>query len=187
MLPARSEPLVLVFPDGARFQLEGAMTIGRGDDVTLKLDDQTVSRMAARIPLGPDGPMIEDAGSRFGVIVSGQQLSEPRRLLAGQEIRLGNVVLRVENAGAAVAGVGMLEGSGAAAAPANATVVVPVGATEMGLLPAASPSYDGSLRPRLRPGWALKRLEDESEEERYVLRDLREGGYGSREVNRVVK
>lgn len=148
MLPAGSEPLVLVFPDGARFPLQGAMTIGRGDDVTLKLDDQTVSRMAARIALGPDGPMIEDAGSRFGVIVSGQQLSEPRRPLAGQEILLGNVVLRVESAGAAVAGgSGMLEASGAAAAPANATVVVPVGATEMGVLPAASPSHDGSLRP----------------------------------------
>lgn len=81
----------------------------------------------------------------------------------------------------------MLEGSGAAAARANATVVVRVGATEMGLLPAASPSHDGSLRPRLRPGWALKRLEDESEEERYVLCDLREGGNGSRGVNRVIK
>ena len=42
--------------------------------------------------------MIEDAGSRFGVTISGQPLSEPRALAAGQEIRLGNVVLRVESA-----------------------------------------------------------------------------------------
>ena len=98
MSPPDAEPLVLVLPDGERFPLQDAMTIGRGDDVTLKLDDRTVSRMAARIAAGPDGPMIEDAGSRFGITVSGQPLSEPRRLLAGQEIRLGNVVLRVESA-----------------------------------------------------------------------------------------
>ena len=182
MSPPDSEPLVLVLPDGERFPLQDAMTIGRGDDVTLKLDDRTVSRLAARIAAGPDGPMIEDAGSRFGVIVSGQPLSEPRRLLAGQEIRLGNVVLRVESAaappGAAIPGPpGVLEASSAIATPANATLVVPVGATEMGLRPAASPSRDGSLRPRLRSGWALKRLEDESDEERYVLRDLREGTF----------
>lgn len=170
---------MLVLPDGARFPLQDTMTIGRGDDVTLKLDDQTVSRLAARIAAGPDGPMIEDAGSRFGITVSGQPLSEPRRLLAGQEIRLGNVVLLVESAapaGAAAAGqAAVMDPS--FAAPANATIVVPVGATEMGLRPAAVASRDGSLRPRLRSGWALKRLDDESEHERYVLRDLREGTF----------
>jgi putative peptide zinc metalloprotease protein len=180
MSPPDSEPLVLVLPDGERFPLQDAMTIGRGDDVTLKLDDQTVSRMAARIAAGPDGPMIEDAGSRFGITVSGQPLSEPRRLLAGQEIRLGNVVLRVESAlpraGVPVGGPGMPDPSAAIANP-NATLVVPVGATEMGLRPAAVASRDGSLRPRLRSGWALKRLDDESDEERYVLRDLREGTF----------
>ena len=89
---------MLVLPDGGRFPLQDPMTIGRGDDVTLKIDDRTVSRVAARIAGGPDGPMIEDAGSRFGITVSGQPLSAPRRLLAGQEIQLGSVVLRVESA-----------------------------------------------------------------------------------------
>ena len=110
--------------------------------------------------------MIEDAGSRFGITVSGQPLSEPRRLLAGQEIRLGNVVLRVESAaaprGAAVASGPALADPSAAIANPNATLVVPVGATEMGSAPAAVASRDGSLRPRLRSGWALKRLDDES-------------------------
>ena len=178
MFPAGAEPLVLVLPDGERFPLRDAMTIGRGDDVTLKLDDRTVSRVAARIASGPDGPMIEDAGSRFGITVSGQPLSGPRRLLAGQEIQLGNVVLRVESAVAAAAPVagGLPDPSGGVANP-NATLVVPVGATEMGLRPAAVASRDGSLRPRLRSGWALKRLDDEADHERYVLRDLREGTF----------
>jgi putative peptide zinc metalloprotease protein len=178
--PAGAEPLVLVLPDGERFPLQDPMTIGRGDDVTLRIDDRTVSRVAARIAGGPDGPMIEDAGSRFGITVSGQPLSGPRRLLAGQEIQLGNVVLRVESAvraSASVAGqVGLPDASGAVANP-NATLVVPVGATEMGLRPAAVASRDGSLRPRLRSGWALKRLDDEADHERYVLRDLREGTF----------
>ena len=80
-------------------------------------------------------------------------------------------------ASAAVAGgVGLPDPSGAVANP-NATIVVPVGATEMGLRPAAVASRDGSLRPRLRSGWALKRLDDEADQERYVLRDLREGTF----------
>jgi putative peptide zinc metalloprotease protein len=173
--------LVLVLPDGERFPLQDPMTIGRGDDVTLRIDDRTVSRMAARIAGGPDGPMIEDAGSRFGITVSGQPLSEPRRLLAGQEIRLGSVVLRVESAvpraSAGIAGYPGVPDPSAAIANPNATLVVPVGATEMGLRPAAVASRDGSLRPRLRSGWALKRLDDEADHERYVLRDLREGTF----------
>ena len=124
--------------------------------------------------------MIEDAGSRFGVTVSGQPLSEPRGCSPAQEIRLGNVVLRVESAlpRAPALRRGRLHvGVGGDANP-NATIVVPVGATEMGLrAPAPMASRDGSLRPRLRSGWALKRLDDESDEERYVLRDLRGGTF----------
>jgi putative peptide zinc metalloprotease protein len=149
------------------------MTIGRGDDATVKLDDQTVSRLHARISAGPDGPVIEDAGSRFGVLVSGQQLSGPLRLLPGAEIKLGNVVLRVESAARPAPPV-----SSQVPDPGpNATIVVPVGATQMGLRAAATASRDGSMRPRLRSGWALKRLDHDAGEESYVLRDLRGGSF----------
>ena len=66
---------MLVLPDGRRVPIEDAMTIGRGDDATVRLDDQTVSRVHARIVRRPDGPLIEDAGSRFGVFVAGEPLS----------------------------------------------------------------------------------------------------------------
>ena len=79
------------------------MTIGRGETADVKLEDRTVSRLHARIDATAQGPMISDAGSRFGVTVAGQKLSEPRRLTAGTEIRLGNVTLRVESALAASA------------------------------------------------------------------------------------
>jgi putative peptide zinc metalloprotease protein len=125
----------------------------------------------ARIVASPDGPLIEDAGSRFGVIVAGQPLSEPRRLQPGTEIRLGNVVLKVESAAPTPVAPGTAEPH-SAEVDRNATIVVPVGATRQGLRAAPAPS-DGTLRPRLRSGWALKRLGDGPGDVRYVLRDLR--------------
>ena len=102
--PALPGELVLVLPTGVRLPIRDSMTIGRGETADVKLEDRTVSRMHARIDSTPQGPMISDAGSRFGVTVAGQKLSEPRRLTAGTEIRLGNVTLRVESAIAATAG-----------------------------------------------------------------------------------
>jgi putative peptide zinc metalloprotease protein len=54
--------------------------------------------------------------------------------------------------------------------------VVPIGATRDGLRAAPAPS-DGSLRPRLRSGWALKRVADDQDDVRYVLRDLRTNAF----------
>ena len=143
---------MLVLPDGGRVPLEDRVTIGRAADANVRLTDPTVSRSHARIVVGLDGPMIEDSGSRFGVLVDGELVDRPRRLAPGTEIRLGNVVLRVERA--------------TPAAATNATVVVPIGA-------AHEAPADGSLRPRLRSGWALKRVADDPQHARYVLRDLR--------------
>lgn len=216
-----SEPLVIVLPGGRRFPVRDGMTIGRADEATIKIDDRTVSRMHARIVETDGGLTIADAGSRYGVFVSGQQLLEPRVLVAGQEVRLGNVVLRVERARAPkamggtgsgvagavgpvgvtgagraagpvgvsgsvrTAGAGVPAGSAPGGSPApappgpspNATIVVPVGATDMGLRAAAPVRRDGAIRPRLRSGWALKRVEDDPGDERYVLRDLRSGDF----------
>jgi putative peptide zinc metalloprotease protein len=169
--PPAAARLLLVLPDGVRMPLQDTITIGRGDGVTVKLDDRTVSRLHCRITTGPEGAVIEDAGSRFGVIVSGQALSGPRPLVTGSEIKLGNVVLRVESDTPVAAAESVAPDAGP-----NATIVVPVGATQLGLRAAASSATDGALRPRLRSGWALKRLEDDGAEKPYVLRDLKEGG-----------
>jgi putative peptide zinc metalloprotease protein len=178
---------VLVLPNGVRLPIREAMTIGRGDTADVKLEDRTVSRVHARIDPTPDGPMISDAGSRFGVTVSGQPLSEPKRLTAGAVIQLGNVMLRVESALApAVVADGPGAGAGAAAAAAaagpNATIIVPVNATQLGLRAPAPMAGDGALRPRLRSGWALKQIEGDAEE-RWVLRDLRNDTFRMIETN----
>jgi putative peptide zinc metalloprotease protein len=130
--------------------------------------------------------MISDAGSRFGVTVSGQRLAEPCRLTAGSVIQLGNVTLRVESAlgpvapvGGAVPSGGGLAGAAAGVGPSagpNATIVVPVNATSLGLRAPAAMSGDGSLRPRLRSGWALKEIEGDAEQ-RWILRDLRSDSF----------
>jgi putative peptide zinc metalloprotease protein len=165
--------LVLVLPDGGRVPVEDHMTIGRGEDATVRIEDPTVSRRHARIALRAGGAVIEDAGSRFGVLVDGHPLTGPRGLEPGAEIRLGNAVLRVEPAAPA-------SSSGKPHSEsrfdANATVVVPVGATRDGLRAAAAPA-DGSIRPRLRSGWALKRIADDPHDARYVLRDLRTNAF----------
>jgi putative peptide zinc metalloprotease protein len=176
--------LVLVLPNGVRLPIRDAMTIGRGETADVKLEDRTVSRVHARIDPTRDGPMISDAGSRFGVTVSGQPLSEPRRLTAGSVIKLGNVTLRVESAlapvtpagGPAVAGgVGGAGGPGGGLNPSagpNATIVVPVNATSLGLRAPVAMAGDGAMRPRLRSGWALKQIDGDAED-RWILRDLR--------------
>ena len=176
--PALPGELVLVLPTGVRLPIRESMTIGRGDTADVKLEDRTVSRLHARIDSTPQGPMISDAGSRFGVTVAGQKLSEPRRLTAGTEIRLGNVTIRVESAIAATAPAGgAVAGGGAGADPPNATIVVPVNATQLGLRAPVPMAGDGALRPRLRSGWALKRLDDSGDDERWVLRDLRNDSF----------
>jgi len=167
-----------VLPTGVRLPIRDSMTIGRGDTADVKLEDRTVSRMHARIDSTPSGPMISDAGSRFGVTVGGHKLSEPLRLTAGVEIRLGNVTLHVESATAPGLGAGGATEPGAdGGAGPNATIVVPVNATSLGLRAPAPMAGDGALRPRLRSGWALKRLDESGDDERWVLRDLRNDSF----------
>jgi putative peptide zinc metalloprotease protein len=186
--PALPGALVLVLPNGVRLPIREAMTIGRGDAADVKLEDRTVSRLHARIDPTHDGPMISDAGSRFGVRVSGRPLSEPCRLMAGAVIQLGNVTLRVESAVASVpagGGVAGRVGSAQGADGPNATIVVPVNATQLGLRAPAPMAGDGALRPRLRSGWALKRMEGDAEE-RWILRDLRSDSFRTIETEDAV-
>lgn len=151
--------------------MDRPLTIGRGEEASVRIEDQTVSRTHVRITFGPDGPVIEDAGSRFGTLISGSLVTEPRRLHRGDELTLGNVAIRIESANPTP------PPSRSLPAEAGETIVVPVDATLMGLRAGATPTSDGALRPRLRSGWALKRLGAEEGDERFVLRDLREGAF----------
>ena len=158
--------LELVLADRTRVPLLQDMTIGRAPGSTLQLDDPAVSRRQARISV-PDetdgGPaMLEDAGSSYGTWLDGQRLDGPVQLHDGARIRMGNHELVVERR--------------RAEEEAGRTVVVSPGEslvlpTAGGQASLASPGRFGD-HPRVRSGYALKRLEASEGDRRWVLRDL---------------
>lgn len=166
-----ARPLVLVLPDGSRVPVKGSLTIGRAETAHVRIADQTVSRLHARISLDARGATIEDAGSRFGTRLSGRTLTRPAQLGPGAVIGLGDVAIRVEAAPRGLASPAMNSDLGPG--PAE-TMVVPIDATALGLRIAPASSGAGAeLRPRVRSGWALKRLGADEGEARFVLQDLR--------------
>ncbi len=164
-IPGRRPALELVAPGGARIPLTRALTLGRGPENDVTLSDPSVSRQHARVLLADGVPLLEDAGSSHGTFLDGRPLEGARALAAGSLIQLGDLPLRVV----------AVEDEAAA----GGTLVVPAGAS-LAALPVpgeAALSGEISLRPRVRSGWALKRLSAEEGPERFVLRDLRGGGF----------
>jgi hypothetical protein len=68
--------------------------VGRGADCEVTLDEPSVSRRHCRIVWEKDEWVIEDLGSRCGVIINGQ-VSTKSRLKQGDEITLAALVLKV--------------------------------------------------------------------------------------------
>jgi pSer/pThr/pTyr-binding forkhead associated (FHA) protein/Zn-dependent protease len=157
-------PLELVLADRTRVPLLHDVTIGRAPGSVLQLDDPAVSRRHARISVAANGDgqaVLEDVGSSYGTWLDGHRLDGPEQLHDGSRIRMGNHELVVER---------RRDG-----AEAGRTVVVQPG--ESLLLPAAgraslAPPGRFGDHPRVRSGYALKRLEASEGDMRWVLRDL---------------
>src|SRR5215218_5292834 len=157
---AAGAPLELVLAGGARVPLIDDVTIGRGPAASLRLEDPTVSRLHARI----SGSRIEDAGSSHGTFVDGARLTAPLALRDGARIRIGDQELRVERR--------------RSDAEAGRTIVVRPGASLV--VDAAGVHAQATqfgMRPRVRSGYALKRLDADEGARRWVLRDLSRDGY----------
>src|SRR3954447_14861668 len=150
--PEPGVALELVLPDRTRVALGGGVTIGRAAGTAVRLADPSVSRLHARIRESADGSAtLEDAGSSYGTWLDDRRVTGPARLRSGARIRVGEQELTVlgdEDAGGTIL---------VPAAAATATVV--------------------TGRPRLRSGYALKRLEAREGERRWVLKDLRSGRF----------
>jgi putative peptide zinc metalloprotease protein len=146
-------PLELVLSDATRVPLVEDVTLGRAPGSTVVLSDPSVSRVHARISLG-DGPVLEDVGSSHGTYVDGVRVTGPVPLRDGARIRLGDSEMAVERQ--------------RMDAEAGRTVVVAAGATAA--LPAALGTH-----PRVRSGYALKRLDASEGSRRWVLKDLATG------------
>ena len=147
--------LELVLPDGDRVALAGRVTIGRSSANTVRLADPSVSRRHACIGVTADGgAVLSDAGSAYGTWLDGRRVERAETLREGARIRVGDQELLVER----------VRGDD----EAGHTVVVPQALT-------AATGLGG--RPRVRSGYALKRLEAEEGVRRWVLKDLRSGQF----------
>jgi FHA domain len=161
-------PLELVLTGGERLALVEEVVIGRSPGSTLRLEDPTVSRTHARITAGGNGggAWIEDAGSSHGTFVDGARISGRAALRDGARIGIGDQELVIERR--------------RDAAEAGRTIVVRAGASlvvgAVGADVSAHATQFGT-RPKLRSGYALKRLEAEEGTRRWVLRDLTRDGY----------
>ncbi|MDA8282362.1 MAG: DUF3662 and FHA domain-containing protein [Actinomycetota bacterium] len=89
----------VVLGDGRRVELDGSpTTIGRLPECTVVLADGNVSRRHAEIRPAAGGWMIADLGSTNGTRLNGFPVTAPRELTSGDEITVGNSVLRFESA-----------------------------------------------------------------------------------------
>ena len=157
-------PLEIVLDDRTRVPLLHDVTIGRAPGSALQLDDPAVSRRHARISVAANGDgqaVLEDVGSSYGTWLDGHRLDRPEQLRDGSRIRMGNHELVVERR--------------RDESEAGRTVVVQPG--ESLLLPAEGPASLAPAgrfgdHPRVRSGYALKRLEASEGDMRWVLRDL---------------
>lgn len=85
-------PIVDLVVDGERrrFALGDEVTVGR--DGTIPVGARAVSRHHARLFRGPDGPMVEDMGTRNGTTLAGARLTAPVPIGSGVTIKLGGEV-----------------------------------------------------------------------------------------------
>jgi hypothetical protein len=84
--------------EGTSFELDSAaLTIGRGgqNDVPLE-DDEFASARHARFEPRRDGVWLQDRGSTNGTFVNGTRIDRPRRLTAGDVVRIGETDLRYD-------------------------------------------------------------------------------------------
>ena len=153
----------LVLGDGTRVPLVRELSIGRAPGNTLELADPAVSRVHARVSPTPNGgsPMLQDLGSSSGTWVDGHRIDGPHTLRDGAQIRLGDEELIVQRR--------------RSDSEAGRTVLVPPGASlvmsgEATTLESAESQF--GPRPRLRSGYALKRLDAAEGIHRWVVKDL---------------
>ena len=153
----------LVINGHTRVPIVSGLTIGRAPENAVQLTDPSVSRVHARIRPSTNGPVLRDTGSRYGTWVDGRRLDGPQVLRDGARIAFGEDEATVERR--------------RDDAEAGRTVLVPAGASIGMRTPGETSGVDppGSkigTNPRLRSGYALKRLAATEGANRWVLKDL---------------
>lgn len=96
----RGDPTQLVIVDGPNagegVKLTGeAITLGRGGDSTIKLDDDYVSTRHARFVTNGDDWFVEDLGSTNGTYLGNTRVTRAVAVSANTAVRLGKTVVEL--------------------------------------------------------------------------------------------
>jgi putative peptide zinc metalloprotease protein len=151
----------LVLPDDTRIPIVQELTIGRDRRNVLRIADPSVSRTHVGISPGSGrtAPTLRDLGSTFGTWVDGKPVHAPVALHDDAHVKVGDVELVVSRR--------------RREDEAGRTVLVPAGASiVMSSGQARREAADVPTNPKLRSGFALKRLDASEGDRRWVLRDL---------------
>jgi S-DNA-T family DNA segregation ATPase FtsK/SpoIIIE len=81
----------------------GGQLIGRGGGVAVDLAGRDVSRHHARVEVSPDSVLVEDLGSKNGVLVHGRAITGSVKLGHGDRFEVGGIELEIDHP-AALAG-----------------------------------------------------------------------------------
>jgi DNA-binding winged helix-turn-helix (wHTH) protein len=78
---------------------QGIHEIGRSSSCAIFIDAVSVSRVHARLHIGPETLLIEDNGSKNGTFVSGKRITAPTTLPPAARVRCGDVELLITRIG----------------------------------------------------------------------------------------
>lgn len=81
--------------------LDGPLTIGRAAEADIVIADGSMSRQHARLVRVANAWVIEDLGARNGTYVNGQRVERRCPLAAGDQIQLGDTIVRISGGPAA--------------------------------------------------------------------------------------
>ncbi len=99
VIPAERAPAILgagcylVFQDKMIELSSGENVLGRETGVTIRINDDSISRRHARIIVGGDSATLEDLGSKNGTFVGKTIVGSPRPLADGDQLRVGDVMM----------------------------------------------------------------------------------------------
>jgi pSer/pThr/pTyr-binding forkhead associated (FHA) protein len=82
---------------GAGYPIGTELTLGRGDQCTIGLPDDTfASQLHARVYVGDGGVWVEDLGSTNGTHLNGAKLTAPVHLATGDRLQVGSTIFEAQ-------------------------------------------------------------------------------------------
>jgi class 3 adenylate cyclase len=87
---------------GREIRVAGRLTLGRGDDAGVRIDDPEISRAHAVVSPTAQGLEVQDLGSLNGTWVNGERISGVTPLARGDVIKIGATRIEVRGVGGAV-------------------------------------------------------------------------------------